>query len=79
MSHQRSLDELLFHWRAVIGAAPKGWARNFALSIQKASRKPDWHPSAKQLPLMQRMVSDLFTQRDPAEDEDDLELIEDAA
>ncbi|WP_415184689.1 hypothetical protein [Phaeovulum sp.] len=57
---QRTIDELLFHWRTVIGKAPPGWARNFALSIQKARRRPDWHPSSKQLSLMQQMVAELF-------------------
>lgn len=75
----RTLEELLFHWRAVIGAAPKGFARNFALSIQKARGRANWQPSAKQLSLMQSMVSDLFTHGGTTDDEEELELIEDVA
>lgn len=60
----RTVDELLFHWRQVIAVAPKGWARDFALSIQKARRRSGWQPSAKQLALMRRMVPELFTDRD---------------
>jgi hypothetical protein len=62
----RDLDQLLFHWRTVIGAAPEGWARDFALSIQKARRRPAWEPSAKQLSIMRRMVSELFTEHGEA-------------
>ena len=67
---QRDLDQLLFHWRAVIGAAPKGWERDFALSIQRARKRNTWEPSAKQLAIMRRMVSELFTETD------DLDLVE---
>ncbi|WP_050525526.1 hypothetical protein [Pseudorhodobacter aquimaris] len=73
----RTVDELLFHWRAVIGAAPKGFARNFALSIQKARGRADWQPSAKQLSLMNSMVSDLFMHGGNTEDDDEFKLIED--
>ena len=58
---ERTLDELFFHWRAVIGAAPEGWARGFALSIQRNRRRSDWKPTAKQLALMQQLVAELFT------------------
>ena len=72
--------ELLHHWRAVIGSSPKGFPRDFAPSIQKARKRPTWQPSERQLALMQRMVSELFTSRDdlPLFDgaDDDLVLIE---
>jgi hypothetical protein len=69
-----SLDELLFSWRSVIGQAPKGWARDFALSIQKARKRPNWQPSPKQLALMRRMVADLYAF--PAQGDAEVELIE---
>jgi hypothetical protein len=37
------------------------WAKGFAESVLKQSRRRGWHPSAKQLAAMQRMVSELFT------------------
>lgn len=64
---ERSLDELLHHWRAVIGAAPKGFSRDFALSIQRHRRRPDWQPTPKQLALMRQMVAELFTHVDAGE------------
>ena len=80
--NDRTLDELLHHWRLVIGKAPKGWARDFALSIQKARKRPAWEPSPKQLSLMRRMVSELFTHDDALPlvdgDDDGLVLIEGA-
>ena len=70
---KRTLEELLFHWRAVIGAAPKGWARGFALSVQKQSRKAGWQPTARQLQVMQQMVAELFTDHG---NEGEVDLIE---
>ena len=67
-----TLDELVFHWRAVIARADSDWAKSFALSIQKACKRRDWHPSPKQLALMQRMVADLFAHNG----DDDFSLIE---
>lgn len=52
------VDRLLFKWGQVIADA-QGWARGFALSIQRARKKPGWTPTAKQLALMQRMVAEL--------------------
>jgi hypothetical protein len=63
----RTVAELLFHWRAVIGAAPKGFPRDFALSIQKQRRRRDWKPSTKQEALMRQMVAELFTHREAGE------------
>lgn len=60
----RSLDELLFHWRTVIGQAPEGFPRNFALSIQRARKRPAWQPTVKQMAVMRRMVAELFTHAD---------------
>jgi hypothetical protein len=70
---ERTIDDLLHHWRAVIGSAPKGFARDFALSIQKHRSKPGWQPTARQLVVMRRMVSELFTHGQAGEA---LELVE---
>lgn len=65
------VDHLLFRWGRVVADA-RGWARGFALSIQRDRKKPGWSPSAKQLAVMQRMVAEL-----PMSGvEDDPELIE---
>ncbi len=52
------VDRLLFNWRRVI-ADTQGWARGFALSIQRDRKKPGWMPSPKQLAMMRRMVAEL--------------------
>lgn len=72
---QPGIDQLLHHWRAVIGAQPKGFTRNFALSIQKARRRPGWEPTAKQEAIMRRLVAELFIYRDSGE----VQLIEGGA
>lgn len=64
------VDRLLFSWRRVIGAST-GWARDFALSIQRARKRPGWTPSPKQLAVMQRLVAEL-----PQELPDEVDLIE---
>lgn len=65
------VDHLLFSWPRVIADA-QGWARGFALSIQRDRKRPGWTPSARQLAVMQRLVADL-----PAViGDDDADLIE---
>lgn len=65
------VDHLLFRWGRVIADA-RGWSRGFALSIQRDRKKPGWHPSPRQLSVMQRLVAEL-----PAvAGEDDIDLIE---
>ncbi|PTV93507.1 hypothetical protein C8J27_11520 [Rhodobacter aestuarii] len=63
------LEELLWSWPSVIRHAQDGWARGFALSIAKQSRRKNWQPSVKQLEIMQRMVAELY--RPPAPEEAD--------
>lgn len=65
------VDHLLFSWGRVIADA-KGWARGFALSIQRDRKKAGWAPTERQLSMMRRLVAEL-----PAfEGEDDPELLE---
>lgn len=54
------IDRLLFNWPRVIADA-KGWARGFALSIQRARKKPGWKPSERQLSVMRQLVAELPT------------------
>lgn len=61
----RPVADLLRLWPEVIGNAPEGWPRNFALSIQKARRKPGWTPSERQLIWMRLLVAELISQPDP--------------
>ncbi|MCA3446727.1 MAG: hypothetical protein INF93_08425 [Rhodobacter sp.] len=60
----RSIEEALYHMPTVAKLATNEWAKSFAESIVKQSRRRGWRPSAKQQALMQRMVSELFTRRD---------------
>ncbi|MFV0411251.1 MAG: hypothetical protein ACK5LJ_16585 [Paracoccus sp. (in: a-proteobacteria)] len=64
------VDRLLFSWGRVIGQA-QGWARGFALSIQRDRKKPGWMPSPKQMAVMQRLVAEL-----PQALPEDFDLIE---
>ena len=60
----RSTEELLWHMPTVHRMARDEWAKNFAESVLKQARRRGWRPSVKQLAMMQRMVSELFTRRD---------------
>jgi len=62
----RCVDELLFHWPAVVKKAPEGFAKNFARSIAKQSRRRRWEPTEKQRRIMERFVADLFCPDDDA-------------
>ncbi|MBC9245153.1 hypothetical protein H4P12_00125 [Paracoccus sp. 11-3] len=52
------VDHLLFSWRRVIADAT-GWSRGFALSIQRARKRPGWTPSTRQLSVMRQLVAEL--------------------
>ena len=58
------LQRLLYHWPLVVSAAPEGWERDFARSIQGQSRRRNWQPSSKQIQIMRRMVDELFSQEE---------------
>ena len=58
-----SVEELIFHMPAVEREAENTWARGFAASIRRQSRHRKWRPSPKQIGMMRRLVSEMFTQR----------------
>jgi hypothetical protein len=69
---QRPLELLLCHLRAIAKDPKDKWARNFARSILRQSKKPIWQPSAKQLTIMERLVDDEICR----DNEDEFQLIE---
>lgn len=69
MTDQRPIEVLLHHWPAVIRDADEGWARGFALSIQRARKRPGWIPTGRQMAVMQQMVAELFIQTDSGDEE----------
>lgn len=75
MSARPSVDELLWSWPSVCKAVKEEWARGFALSIAKHSKRRNWTHSPKQYALMARLVAELYRPRDDAGD--DFSLIED--
>lgn len=54
------IERLLFHMPSVASQFDDPWAKSFAESVIKHSRRKNWKPSPKQLPIMRRLVSDLF-------------------
>lgn len=68
------VERLLFHWPAVVRAAGDDWAKGFATSIARQSRRRGWRPTQKQMEIMRRLVADLFTH---AHEGGDHPLIED--
>lgn len=72
MSTRPSVEELLWSWPSVCKAAKNEWARGFALSIARHSKRRNWTPSSKQYALMARLVADLYHPRDDAGDDFDL-------
>ena len=69
---QRTTDECLHHMPAVARLASDEWARGFASSILRQSRRKGWNPTPKQLGMMRRMVAELFQ----LSGDDDLIVIE---
>lgn len=57
---QRSAEECLFHMPTIARVATDEWARGFASSVMRQSRRKGWNPTPKQLGMMRRMVAELF-------------------
>ncbi|NRB19472.1 MAG: hypothetical protein HRU33_18395 [Rhodobacteraceae bacterium] len=55
------IERLIYHMPTVAGLAETDFAKGFAQSMMKQSRRRGWKPSLKQLPIMRELVSDLFT------------------
>ncbi len=51
---------LLFYMPSVALQVENKWAKGFAQSVTKLSRRKGWKPSPKQLSIMRGLVSDLF-------------------
>ena len=69
------VERLLFHMPTVAARAQNEWARGFAQSIVRQSRRRGWHPSLKQLSVMRELVADLFLHC--GNEGGEIELIED--
>ncbi|WP_323772396.1 hypothetical protein [Antarctobacter sp.] len=54
------LERLLFYMPILAERATNTWAQGFATSIVKQSRRRNWCPSQKQLPMMRRLVAEMF-------------------
>jgi hypothetical protein len=54
------IERLLHHMPSVAIHAQNTWAKGFAQSVTKQSRRKGWQPSPKQLSMMRALVSDLF-------------------
>lgn len=63
----RNVEELIFHMGAVHRQAENGWAKNFAASILKQAKRRNWRPSPKQIGIMRKLVSELFSEPDEIE------------
>ena len=74
MMAPRTPEELIFHMPTVERRAENDWARDFAASIRRQSRRRGWKPSEKQVSVMRRMVSELFAE---TADEDPILIEED--
>lgn len=72
----RPVDELIWSMPFIAEAATNDWAKNFALSIMRQSRRRNWTPSPKQHALMNRMVAEHYHSRGDFDAADDMEVIE---
>ncbi|WP_421906758.1 hypothetical protein [Mameliella sp.] len=68
------LERLLHYMPTIAREATNEWAKGFAGSVLRQSRRRGWEPSPKQLSMMRRLVSDLFAH---GYDEGEIDVIED--
>ena len=59
---QSDIDRLVYHMSTVAEHTTGEWARNFARSIIRQSRRRNWKPSSKQVEIMRKLVADVFAQ-----------------
>ena len=71
------IERLLHHMPSVASSAENTWAKGFAQSVTKQSRRRGWRPSDKQLSVMRGLVSDQFTDALDPDQGGDIQLIED--
>ncbi|WP_148085637.1 hypothetical protein [Palleronia sp. THAF1] len=69
----RTVEELIYHMPTVEQRATNDWAKGFAASVRRQSRRRNWRPSPKQVSMMRRLVSEMFTD---TEQEGEIILIE---
>jgi len=75
LTYADQVERVLWSWPRVVEAAENDWAKGFALSIAKQSRRRGWRPSPKQLALMKNMVAQIYA-RDGDEGGDGFDVIE---
>lgn len=64
------LERLLHYMPICAVQAENQWARDFASDMAKRAHWKNWQPTAKQIDVMRRMVSDLFSvMRDECDDD----------
>lgn len=66
---EQELEEIMLEWRGVFRCATDPWAIQFARSILRHAKRPEWRPSAKQAGMMRRMIAEVRRARpDPETD-----------
>lgn len=75
MASSAEIERLLFHLATVARIATNDRTKGFAQSITRQSYRRGWTPSAKQLPVMRELVSNLFNSGDG---DDEFEVIDGA-
>ncbi len=70
------IERLLHHMPTVASLAENEWAKGFALSVTRQSRRRGWAPSQKQLGIMRGLVADLFAYGTDMDQGGDIQLIE---
>ena len=62
----RPVEVLLHHMRSTASSQVE-WEADFARSVLRQAKRPGWKPSAKQLTIMERLVSEMFNETDELE------------
>lgn len=55
------LERLIHYMPTIAQRSENEWARGFAQSIVRQSRRRAWRPSPKQMSMMKKLVTDLFS------------------
>jgi hypothetical protein len=76
MITEAQLEEQLYHLKHVSRGHGDQWSVNFARSILRQAKNPKWKPTARQQPIIEKLINESRFGDDTDTGPDDIELIE---
>ncbi|KIN73274.1 hypothetical protein [Sulfitobacter guttiformis] len=76
MITEAQLEEQLYHLKRVTRGHGDQWSVNFARSILRQAKNPKWKPTARQQPIIEKLINESRFGGSADSTPDNIELIE---